>query len=59
MSNQIKLAIGSVFALAALVLITTGTAFTQERNDIDYCKKMQQPVSSPSPSYPPGYIRGK
>ena len=59
MSRKIKIAIGSTFILATLVLIKTGTAFTQEVNESDYCKKMQQPISSPSPSYPPGYIRGK
>ncbi len=32
MSKQIKLAIGSVLALATLVLITTGAASAQERS---------------------------
>ena len=60
MWKQIKFAIGSVFALATLVLITTGEASAQERSCGSCCKKMQLPVSSPSgASYSPGYIRGK
>ncbi len=65
MLNQIKLAIGSVLALATLGLITTGAASAQERSCGICCQKMQQsekmqlPVNSPSSSYSPGYIRGK
>ncbi|AFY97173.1 hypothetical protein [Chamaesiphon minutus] len=65
MSKQIKLAIGSILALATLGLITTGAASAQERSCGGCCKKMQQsekmqsPVSTPSSSYSPGYIRGK
>lgn len=65
MSKQIKLAIGSVLALATLGLITTGAASAQEHSGGSCCNKMQQsdkmqlPVNSPSPSYSPGYTRGK
>ncbi|PSB47743.1 hypothetical protein [Chamaesiphon polymorphus] len=65
MSKQIKLAIGSVLALATLGLITTGAVSAQEHSCGSCCKKMQQsekmqlPVNSPSSSYSPGYIRGK
>ncbi|AFY96883.1 hypothetical protein [Chamaesiphon minutus] len=59
MSKQIKLAIGSILALATLGLITTGAASAQERSCGGCCKKMQSPVSTPSSSYSPGYIRGK
>lgn len=73
MSNQIKLVIakrcleqvGSIFAIATLISIPTGAASAQESSCGNCCKKMQRlekiqpPISTPSSSYLPGYIRDK
>lgn len=75
MSNQIKLAIGSSFAVATLILITMGSASAQQKICIQAPQSVQtqqqpnsspsqsvqtqQPNSSPSQFSRPGYIRGK
>lgn len=61
MSNQIKLAIGSIFAVATLIFITTGAASAQEKGCMKTARSVQtqQPNSSPSQFSRSGYIRGK
>ncbi len=67
MSNQIKLAIGSVIAFSTLATISIEAASAQQKS----CMKPQQPVTQqpvqtqqqpsnvPSQSSRSGYIRGK
>jgi hypothetical protein len=74
MKNQIKTALGSAFAVATLILITTGGSVAQEKGCINcMCNRPQQPNNLPqqpnsapqqpnsvaSPFSQPGYIRGK
>lgn len=74
MKNQIKTAIGSAFAVATLILITTGGAVAQGKGCSNcMCNKpqqpnnlsrqlnnfTQQPNSSQSQFSRPGYVRGK
>jgi hypothetical protein len=75
MSNQIKLTIRQVFAVATLILISTGAASAQDKGCMKTARSVQtqqqpnsspsqsvqtqQPNSSPSQFSRPGYIRGK
>lgn len=74
MSSQIKLVIGSIFAVATLILISTGAASAQEKGCMKTARSVQtqqqnslpsqsgqtqQPNSSPSQFSRSGYIRGK
>ena len=62
MSNQIKLEIGSSFAVATLIFITMGSASAQQKICIQApqpVQTQQQPQSLPSQFSRPGYIRGK
>lgn len=48
MKNQIKTALGSAFAVATLILITTGGAIAQEKGCINcMCNRPQQPNNLP------------
>jgi hypothetical protein len=74
MSNQIKLMTGSIFAVATLILISTGSASAQDKGCMKTARSVQtqqqqntspsqsvqtqQPNSSPSQFSQPGYIRG-
>ena len=62
MSTQFKTLIGSIFAVAALISLSTGAASAQDKS----CMKTQQSVktqqqsnSVPSQFSQPGYLRGK
>lgn len=63
MSNQIKLAIGSSFTVATLILITMGAASAQDKGCMKTARSVQQ--TQPQPNISPaqfsrsGYIRGK
>ncbi len=69
MKNQLKLAIGSVLAVATLILITAGGAVAEDKGNRNSCNCScngnQQRNTSPSSGnslsqpYPAGYTRGK
>lgn len=49
MSNQIKMAIGAMLAVATVLVATTGSTFAAEDGGCACCKKMTSQTSMPMP----------